>query len=79
MRFKGHDLAERLNVKPGKKNVLKSRKEQVINDFNDAVEKGASAQYLKSLLRHSKQEIAECNKGLGLLPQDGLSRLNWSE
>ena len=77
--FKGNDLAQRLNVKPGKKTVLKSRKEQVINEFNDAVSKGASEQFLKSLYRHSKQEIEECNSILGLMPRDGLSRLKWSE
>lgn len=82
MRTRNHNgskLLDRLSIKPGKKTMYKARKEEVISNFNGDVEKGASPEYLKSLYRYTKGEIAECNRGLGLHERDGLSRLNWSE
>lgn len=56
---------------------FKGRKEQLINDFNDlVVKKSVSKPYLTSLYQQTKNDIIECNTELGILPLDGISRLN---
>ena len=74
-------MKDRFSMDVDPKTVFMSQKHHAITDFNLAVLKGASKPFLISYMRKTKQDITECNKELGLLPEDGFNLLDmkWKE
>ena len=65
----------KLGLEVDTKMYAHNMKEQAIETFNEAHKKGASKAFMKSLYRQTLFDLSEYNSMLGMLPQDGISRL----